>query len=91
MTRLIGSKQAALLLGMSRGWLNRLASEGEAPGLVRKEPGGYANRGRYLFDAEVLERIARERIEALESAIDEALPPQLPLEESSADETRVAS
>jgi hypothetical protein len=71
MTRLIGSKRAAVLLGIHRSALNRMAREGTAPGLVRKEPGGYGNRGRYLFDAEVIERIARERIAALTSALDE--------------------
>jgi hypothetical protein len=71
MTRLIGSKRAAILLGMSRGTLNRLAREGAAPGLVIKEPGGYGNRGQYLFDAEVIERMARERIAELVTALDE--------------------
>jgi DNA-binding MarR family transcriptional regulator len=71
MPRLIGSKEAAAMLNMSRARVNQLAKAGVAPGLVRKEPGGYANRGRYLFDAEVIERLARERIAALESALDE--------------------
>jgi hypothetical protein len=69
--RVIGSKRAAALLGISRTNLNGLAQAGLAPGLVRKEEGGYGNRGRYVFDAEVIERIARERIAALESALDE--------------------
>jgi hypothetical protein len=71
MTQLIGSKRAAILLGISRGTLNRLAREGTAPGLVIKEPGGYGNRGQYLFDAEVIERLARDRIERLTAALDE--------------------
>jgi hypothetical protein len=69
--RLIGSREAAAMLSMNRGHLNELAREGRAPGLVRKEEGGYGNKGRYLFDAEVIERVVRERIAALESALDE--------------------
>lgn len=93
MNRLIGSKQAAQILGMSRTRLNALALEGTAPGLVRKEPGGIANLGYYLFDADVLERIAHERIAAIQSALEEALPPQLPIDGGSAagDEMRAAS
>ena len=89
--RVIGSRQAAAMLGISRSTLNGLAKAGVAPGPLRKEPGGHANLGRYVFDAEVIERVARERIEALEQAIDEALPPQLPLDGSSVDEMRAAS
>lgn len=69
--RLIGSREAAAMLNMNRAHLNELAREGRAPGLVRKEEGGYGNRGRYVFDAEVIERVARERIAALKSALDE--------------------
>jgi hypothetical protein len=69
--RLIGSREAAAMLNMNRAHLNELARQGRAPGLVRKEPGGYANRGRYLFDADEVERIARERIAELVAALDE--------------------
>jgi hypothetical protein len=69
--REIGSKRAAALLGLSRTNLNSLAKAGLAPGLLRKEEGGYGNRGRYVFDADVIEGIARERIAALTSALDE--------------------
>jgi hypothetical protein len=69
--RLIGSREAAAMLSMNRAHLNELARQGRAPGLVRKEPGGYGNRGRYLFDADVIERLARDRIERLTSALDE--------------------
>lgn len=70
-SRLIDSRHASALLGMSRATLNRMARQGNAPGLVRKEPGGYGNRGRYLFDAEVIERLARERIRQLTEALGE--------------------
>lgn len=92
--REIGSRQVAAILQMNRAWVNELAREGRMPGLLRKEPGGYANRGRYVFDAEVIERIARERIEEMKAALDRELPPQLPLEDSSSaadEELRAAS
>jgi hypothetical protein len=69
------------MLGLSRSSLNALAQAGAAPGLLRKEPGGYANRGRYLFDAEVIEQVVRDRIAALEAV----------LEQSADDEMRAAS
>lgn len=81
--RLIGSKQAAALLGLNRGYFNRLASTGRAPGLVRKDAGGPGGRGRYLFDADEIERLARERIAKLDVARSEL--------ESALDETRAAS
>jgi hypothetical protein len=81
--RLIGSKQAAALLGLNRGYFNRLASTGRAPGLVRKDDGGPGGRGRYLFDADEIERIARERIAKLHATRVEL--------EAALDETRAAS
>lgn len=59
------------MLHMSRARINQLARAGEMPGLVRKEAGGHGGRGRYLFDAEVVEQHARQRIAELAAALDE--------------------
>lgn len=58
--RLIGSAQAAKIFGVDRATINRWAQAGEIP--VAYDP--ETEKGARLFDADVIEQLAREKATA---------------------------